>query len=267
MARGAATSNASESARKLAKIIRMISPEEYADAIRGNSPEMALVVLETRFRAQLESKLESVDNNYGYNACVIEYMNHTLAAARALGLDLLNAWEVPPHTSNNSYADRFHDFTTAIDGFKVEIQIASARSRIYYSVSLDSSEKDKIRHFVQQIKTVVESSHLTPKRKDRLFDLINDFLAEVERERTGWDRFSELVIGIAHLGGEAAQELEPARKFIDSIARLLGRAKEFEDSALQIPPPSIPRQISPPKDTLPSPPKSSRDNLDDEIPF
>jgi hypothetical protein len=48
--------------------------------------------------------------------------------------------------------------------------------------------------------------------------------------------YADLVIGFAHIGGEVAKELEPARKLINSIARLLGRAKEFEDSAPKLPP-------------------------------
>jgi hypothetical protein len=51
--------------------------------------------------------------------------------------------------------------------------------------------------------------------------LINAFLAEVDRDRTPWDKFADLVIGLAHIGGEVAKELEPACKLINSIAHLL----------------------------------------------
>jgi hypothetical protein len=67
-------------------------------------------------------------------------------------------------------------------------------------------------------------------KKERLYAKTNSFLAEVDRDRTRFEQFSKLVIALALLGGEAAQEFEPARKLINSIARLLGRSKEFEDS-------------------------------------
>jgi hypothetical protein len=121
---------------------------------------------------------------------------------------------------------------------------------------------------VERIKNVIDTSSLATPKKERLFDKLNAFLAEVDRDRTTWEAFSDFIIGLAHLGGEAAQELEPARKLIDSISRLLGRAKEFEDSA-QLPPRSKPRQLPAPKKGLP-PPKtdySSRGAMDDEIPF
>jgi len=80
--------------------------------------------------------------------------------------------------------------------------------------------------------------------------LINAFLAEADRDRAPWDKFADLVICLAHIGGEVAKELEPARKLINSIARLLGRAKEFEDSAPKLPPPEQSRRIpGPPKGT------------------
>jgi hypothetical protein len=240
----------------------MIPIDEYAKIIRGRTPEMAFLELESRYRSVLERKMEHIENNYSYNSIAIEYMNHTLAAAQTLHLDILNGWSVPSH-ADRDLSDRFHDFTTAVDNFKVQVAIDHARGENQFSVALSKPQKDQIRHFVQQIKDVIDNSHLATEKKERLYDLINQFLAEVERDRTSWQVFSDLIIGVAHLGSEAAKELEPARKFIDSISRLLGRAKEFEDSAPQLPPPSTPRQLPPPpKNALPK-----GGDLDDEIPF
>lgn len=240
----------------------MIPIDEYAKIIRGRTPEMAFLELESRYRGVLERKLNETENSYSYNSIVIEYINHTLAAARSLHLDILNGWSLPSHADHN-ISEQFYDFTTAVDNFKVQVAIDHARGENQFSVALSKPQKDQIRHFVQQIKDVIDQSHLPIEKRERLYDLINQFLAEVERDRTTWQVFSDLVIGLAHLGGEAAKELEPARKFIDSISRLLGRAKEFEDSAPQLPPPSKPRQ-------LPAPPKKEsqrRGDLDDEMPF
>jgi hypothetical protein len=153
----------------------------------------------------------------------------------------------------------------AIDHFKVRVLIDNARSTLRFSVGLDSDEKEKLRNYVGEIKKVIDRSPLPQKKKDRLYNLINAFLAEVDRDRAPWDRFADLVIGLAHLGGEAAQELEPARKLIDSIARLLGRSKEFEDATSELSPPTHPRNIPGPPKRLP-PPKQ-RGEMDDEIPF
>jgi hypothetical protein len=242
----------------------MIPHEEYLLALRGNTPEMAFVLLETKYREKLNSNLEGSDNSGSFDAYVIEYMHHTQAAARALGLDILDAWTVPSHSRSNLY-DIYKDFTAAVDQFKVHVQIDDARTIIRYSVNLDPDDKNKLRNYVAEIKRVIDASALSTRKKERLFDLINAFLAEVDRDRAPWDRFADMVIGLAHLGGDAAQELEPARKLINSIARLLGRAKEFEDSTPRLPPRQEPRRIpGPPKDLDLTRP---RGDLDTEIPF
>ena len=242
----------------------MIGPDEYVEAVRGKNPELAFVYLEQKFRDKLNSNLEVADNSRSFDVCVIEYMNHTKAAARALGLDILDSWDVPSHQQRD-LSTVFNDFTAAIDYFKVQVSIDNARSTLRFSVGLDADEKDKLRNYVAEIKKVIDRSSLPQKKKERLYDLINSFLAEVDRDRAPWDRFADLVIGLAHLGGEAAQELEPARKLIDSIARLLGRSKEFEDATSELPPPTQRHQIPGPPKQLPSPTK--RGQMDDEIPF
>lgn len=67
--------------------------------------------------------------------------------------------------------------------------------------------------------------------------------------------------------GEGIKKLEPARRWIDSIAGLLGRAKEVEDSLR----PALPkykgrRQLGAPKNEPPTPTAQVGDH-DDETPF
>jgi hypothetical protein len=242
----------------------MIPVEDYQEAVRGKSPELAFVYLEQRFRDKLNNNLEGADNSHSFDVYVIEYMNHTKAAARALGLDILDAWDVPSH-QQHSLSDLYRDFTAAIDYFKVQVSIDNARNTLRFSVELDTDERDKLRNYVGEIKKVIDRSSLAQRKKERLYDLINAFLVEVDRDRAPWDRFADLVIGLAHLGGEAAQELEPARKLIDSIARLLGRTKEFDDAVSKLPSPTKRRQIPGPPKSLPPP--ANRSEMNDEIPF
>ncbi len=244
----------------------MLRVEEYEEALRGRDPEMAFVLLETRFRETLEKKLDSNDNNYTWNLAVIEYLNHSIAAARGLGISSFNEWEVPKHPKrdDDNLNSFYHDFMTAVDHFKVLVQIEKARSHAQFSVTLDPADKTKIHHFAEQIREIIQSSSLRPSKKERLFSKLIAFLKEVDLDRTKLEAFSDFVISLAHTGGEAAQELEPARKWLDSISRLLGHAKEFEDSAPQISH-APPRQIPGPPRALPSP--APKGDMDDEIPF
>jgi hypothetical protein len=242
----------------------MIPPEEYASALRTNDADVAFVRLESKFRAALTARLENSDNNFSYDSAVIEYMNHTLAAAKSLGLKGFDVWEVPSHGGhrNNDVSDRYRDFVTAVDHFKVHVQIREARSYNRYSVALDPNEKDKLRVYVTKIKHVIDNSPLSTAKKERLYSKINAFLAEVDRDRTGFEQLADLTMSLAHLGSEAANELEPARKLLHTINVFLGRAKEFEDSATALPPSSTPAQLPAPPKQLPAP-----ETVDDDIPF
>ena len=62
----------------------MIAEEDF-DAASDVSPEMAFVRLERKFRASYEKNIEGNDNSGAWDHYTIEYMNHVVAAARALG--------------------------------------------------------------------------------------------------------------------------------------------------------------------------------------
>jgi hypothetical protein len=74
---------------------------------------------------------------------------------------------------------------------------------------------------------------------------------------------------MAATGGEVAQRLNPVRKFLDSIAGLLGYAKQAEDARPSLPAPHERKRLTPPrKERLPAPePPRQPDLLDDDIPF
>lgn len=66
--------------------------------------------------------------------------------------------------------------------------------------------------------------------------------------------------------GEAAENLEPVRRIIDSIAGLIWGAKHAERTK-QLPSPAPRKQIPGPKPAPPKRPGVKRRDMDDEIPF
>lgn len=247
----------------------MISEEDFAVAAGESNPNMAFVRLETRFRKVLEDNLESSQNNYSYGAAISEYMNHTLAVAHYFSLDFLDYFEVPD-PNKQGIGDTYQRFTTLVDAFKVRVQLESIRSPLEFSVGLSNADKDKLRFYVEQMKPIIDAANLTEQKRDALYDKLNKFLEEVDRNRAPWTRFGDIVIYMASIGGEAIEKLEPARKWIDSIANLLGHNKEIENSQPKLPKPQ-PKKIEDqrPK-SIQQPPKKTaqrRGDMDDEIPF
>ncbi|MFO0388770.1 MAG: hypothetical protein ACK502_03515 [Alphaproteobacteria bacterium] len=121
----------------------------------------------------------------------------------------------------------------------------------------------KIHHFISQIKIAIEESALEEHKKNSLYNKLNEFASEVDKSRTGWQSGMALYVAVCSAIGEGVQKLEPARKWVDSIAELLGKAKEAEDSMPRLPHTER-KKLEPPRKQISS---KKEEPLDDEIPF
>lgn len=240
----------------------MISEDEFVaamEAARGDK-EAAFVNLEKRYRSILHEKLERLDqqesNWEAFKAYYIEYVNHTVGTAAALGIEAFEGWKIPSHSESFNYQDWYRDFTAAVDSFSLQVRIARAEHQLLYSVRLSAQDKQKIRHYGEQIKQIIDNSALERDKREELLNLLNNFLKEVDRERTRMEAYGGLVVGIAHIVGESAKELDPLRAWLETIAKIFGKSQEAEQKTL---PPARTKHINPPPKQLPKP--------DDDIPF
>jgi hypothetical protein len=244
----------------------MITEEDFAAAADG-PPDMAFVRLERKFRQILEQNLEESQSSGASDHFIIEYMNHTLAAAETLGLDFLQFYTVPDDNSSGVY-DSYRRFRQTVDGFTVRIQISHIRLGPAHTVPLDTDEKKHLRAYVTKIKEIIDASSLVTAKKERLLDKLNAFLAELDRDRTALQKFNDVILSLANTGGEAANEMEPAWKWAKLAAAMLGVRQETEQTK-QLPPP--PKKLEPPKRQLPPPAAkrriSAQAEMDDDIPF
>ena len=243
----------------------MIKEEDFAAAADG-PPDMAFVRLERKFREILEQNLESSQSGGASDHFIIEYMNHTLATAEALGLDFLDFYSVPEENSSNVYED-YKRFRQTVDGFTVRVQISHIRLGPAHTVPLDADEKKHLRAYVTRIKEIIDSSSLVVAKKERLLDKLNAFLIELDRDRTALQKFNDVILSLANTGGEVANEMEPAWKWAKLAAAVLGVRQETEQAKQLTPPP---KKLEQPKRQLPPPVKKSgntRADLDDDIPF
>lgn len=103
----------------------MIKEEDF-DAAADGPEDMAFVRLERKYREVLEKNLSETDSGNSYEAYIIEYINHTIATAKALGLTFLDEWRIPD--GSGRIWDTYKDFTTDVDHFTIQIQISHIRS-------------------------------------------------------------------------------------------------------------------------------------------
>jgi hypothetical protein len=242
----------------------MITEEDFA-SVADCPPDLAFARLEKKFRDRLDNNLEQSQSNQSWDHYIIEYMNHTLAAAEALGLDFLDFFRVPDENDTSNLNSIYSAFRRAVDNYTVRIHIRNVRVGPSTSLPLEENEKKHIRAYVTKIKEIVEASALETGKKEALMNRLNAFLAEVDRDRTSLQRFNDFIMSLAKTTADATEELEPTWKWARLIAAIFGVRQDAENAKL----PSPQKKIEPPKPKLPPPSKrnGTRRDMDDDIPF
>jgi hypothetical protein len=243
----------------------MITDEEIAEL--PDDPELAFVEFERIMRTRVqEAEQEVAQEQFGdADTYRLEYMNKVLAAAKEYGIDAIVPWQIP-HANSNIFQE-YRQFVSDVDHVTTQLRIRHAPRTRRNSVGLDGKTKTKIHHHVEQIRSVIEQAELPDEKRDSLYGKLNRFVSEVDRARTGLVTGMAVYIAVCDGIGQGFEKLEPARRWIDSIAALLGRAKEVEDSLRPaLAPPAERKRLEPPRGRSLKQGKGF-DLLDDDIPF
>jgi hypothetical protein len=238
--------------------------DEYPDL--AEDPDLAFRQLERKFRREMTEALKNLDENESGNLHYLSYINRTVAAAKTLGIEAFKEWEIPSH-QRGSLWDEYQEFNTAVEHYVVQLQIMGSRRVRGYSVQLDAATKSKIRHYLEKIREIVDRLEVPLPKKEALTAKITALSDEVDRDRTRFDAYAGLALEVAATGGEIAQKLNPLRRFLDSIAGLLGYAKQAEDARPTLPAPHERKRLTPPRKERLPPSQPRLPDLDDDIPF
>jgi hypothetical protein len=234
-----------------------------------DDPEIAFLHLEKIFHDEfLLSVQPGPEEEYYPRQAYIRYMTRTLAACTELRLDALAGWEPPNAHSFN--IESYENFRRDVEHYRTMLEIRHSRRDKGLTVRFDDAAKRKIRHHIQQIHSVVGKLEIDEWKRDALYKNLAALELEIDRNRARIGIFGALVIESAGVLGEAAEKAEPARKWIDSIARLFWGA-EMKERVESLPAPADKTRIpGPPKQIL-SPRKDkitpNGDDMDSEIPF
>jgi hypothetical protein len=229
----------------------MITDEEIEQL--PEDPDLAFVEFEKLMRARTTNKVAETDRDdesYSIREMLyLEYINKVLAAARAYKIDGLKDWEVPKVDSNCWEA--YRQFTSDVDFFTMQIRIGHADRNRKNSVGLDGNTKAKIHSYVQKIRSVLDIAELPEEKRDLLFTKLDAFVVEVDKARTSLQAVASVYLSVCTVIGEGFNKLQPVRRFIDSIAALIGKAKEAEDGLRGLP--YSTKQLESPRKLLPAP--------------
>jgi hypothetical protein len=228
-----------------------------------DEPELIFLKLEVSFRESCEQAIRDGEyaqgDNFNPREDCLSYMRKTTAAAAELGLDGLNDLHIP--RANDFDLSDYQEFRGKIDYYKTAFQIRYARRAKGYSVAFDEKTRTIIKHHLKQLVEIVRKLEIEDWKKESLLNCLNSFSTELDRSRSRYEVFGAVVIEVAGILGSATKELEPVRRFIDSVAGLIWGAHHAEQTQ-RLPPPR-------PTKSLPAPRTTSKrgKSMDDDIPF
>lgn len=243
----------------------MITDDEIAQL--PEDPELAFVELEKILRVRVQGKEdEAVHEQYrDADSYRLEYINQGLAAARVYQIPFLMGLEVPPVRGN--IRDAYEQISSDVDHVTTQIRLRAGTRNREGSVGLDGNTKARIHHYIQKIRTAIESADLPDDKRDSLYAKLSRFATAVDKTRTDLQAGMAVYIAVCDAIGKGFKKLEPVRRMIDSIGALLGTAKAAEDALRPALPRSAERgQLEAPRKQLPAPEPKGGDP-DDEIPF
>jgi hypothetical protein len=228
--------------------------------------ELAFATLEAHYKESLESDIQGSDQGNAIAYFKRRYCNQVIAAARSLSIDHIRDYTLP--TGDEEIWSFYDTFEADVMNVIIQIRINHARRRKMYSVTFDSAAKQKVRHYIEQIRTTVEQSDLPQNKRDAIFKKLAELTLEIDRDRTRFEVVADALRGIARLSGDVEREgAEPWWKWVKLIFGEIDDAKDKEP-ATSLPAPKERKRLEAPRKQLPSPNEKPKGReLDDEVPF
>jgi uncharacterized coiled-coil DUF342 family protein len=131
-------------------------------------------------------------------------------------------------------------------------------------VILDAAARSAIHTLIEKIREKLNELKLPESKRDALFNKLNSFAAEIDRNRTRTEGFYAFAVGVARTAREINDELKPLQQTIDRVFGWLDKASKWKDA---LPTWSDRKKIEPPPKRIPRPRSSDTDIIDDDIPF
>ncbi len=231
--------------------------EDFPDL--PDDDNLAFMKLESEFRSEYQSATEDQSGHWEFEAA--DYMNKTLAAAKALNVEALNHYTAAQHNSRQ-FGETFWLFFRDVDNVIIQMRIQGSRRSKLNSVGFTEDQKSKIHALIEKIRIAVEESSANVSKKEKVFNILGALAKEVSKPRAALARFGDLARGLAGISKDVAKDgAEPWWKWAKLI---FGEVDEAKDTEPKLPAPEDIKKIEPPRKELPKP--KERD-LDDDIPF
>jgi alkanesulfonate monooxygenase SsuD/methylene tetrahydromethanopterin reductase-like flavin-dependent oxidoreductase (luciferase family) len=146
-------------------------------------------------------------------------------------LGILTTYRNPP-VGNNEFSDFFQDFRRHAQITSEKIMMEAAR-RVKVGaqqiVVLDAAARQAIHVLLNAIREKLNELTLPEAKRESLFNKLNSFAAEIDRNRTRPEAFYAFAIEAARTAREVNDELKPLQQTIDRVFDWLDKAKKLWD--------------------------------------
>lgn len=229
----------------------MIDPDFLTDLPEND--EEAFVKIAKRALAELEADYSQLTADDSPVYAERQFVSTMMAAIRELNIAELSAWDPNGNAMPNQFLDEVRQVVQ-------QFMIRHSRRKRRYTVAFDPATKQKLHHYLNQIREIVDNSADSASKKDALRSCMAALAAEIDSSRSSFEKFGDLVAGLAGMTADAWEKVSP---MVKTLMGTVDAAKSDENDQARLPPPSKKKQIPPPKKKGGSFP----DLVDEEIPF
>lgn len=234
---------------------------EYLDL--PDDPEEAFAMLHRKKFAELETYWENNESGHWYEER--RYVDIMIAFDEVMSLGCLTGFKNVPNV-DQKFAEFWHSFRRHVEITSQKYLIEAARRQKKGSetiIVLEEAAKSAIQHLVQRIREHLNQLDLPEAKRDALFNKLNAFAAEIDRNRTRAEAFFAFAIDLAKTARTMNDELKPLQQTVDKVFEWIEKAKKYTEV---LPPWEERKKIERPKEQLPKLDRHTPD-IDDEIPF
>ncbi|NQW11769.1 MAG: hypothetical protein HQ481_18050 [Alphaproteobacteria bacterium] len=231
---------------------------EYLDL--PDDPELAFAILQMRKYNKLTDAWEN-DNDRGWFH-ERQYVDILVDFDEVHDLGILTAYRSPP-SGDQEFSNFFQDFRRNAEMASRKILMEAARrvkTGAQTIVVLDAAARQAVHALINAIREKLSELALPEAKRESLFNKLNAFSAELDRNRTRTESFLAFAVEVSKTGKTIGENFKPLEQIIDRVFEWIEKAQKLKDA---LPPWSDRKKIEGPINRLP-PPSSPGD---DEIPF
>lgn len=112
---------------------------------------------------------------------------------------------------------------------------------------LNAEEKQKIHDLIKRARAIIEKSDLSDRKKNALFERLNELAREVDAHGTKTDRFFAFAGDMAFVLGEMATKAKPLLEEVREILKIVSRSRARQEG-ISLPKGDEPLQLPAPDD-------------------